>query len=180
MSYERRRSADLTTRAAPCHTSTGFMERRVACRCGRCADCITRAAIIRDKAATRMAKGRAAKKAAGDRTEQDQRAAAMRTKRKSNEAAGDRTEQEHSAAAKRKKRAALEAAGDRTEQEQRAKAMQLKRAALRAAGDRTEQDKDTKARQLKRAALRESREEHQGEAVEACGASGEPPTNGLS
>ena len=108
MSYERRRSADLTTRAAPCHTSTGFMERRVACRCGTCADCITRADIIRDKAATRMAKGRAAKKAAGDRTEQ-----------------------EHSAAAMRKKRAALEAAGDRTEQAKNTKARQLKRAALR-------------------------------------------------
>ena len=68
------------------------MGRRAACRCGRCADCITRAAIKRDKAATRMVKGRAAKKAAGDSTEKEKDTKARERKRAALEAAGDRTE----------------------------------------------------------------------------------------
>ena len=84
------------------------MGRRAACKCGRCADCIKRAAIKKDKAATRMVKFRAAKKAAGDSTEQ-----------------------EKDTKAKKRKRAALRAADDRTEQEKNTKARQLKRAALR-------------------------------------------------
>ena len=80
------------------------MGRPAACKCGRCDNCIKRAAITKEKAATRKVKGRAANKAAGDSTEQEQRAL---------------------------KRAALRAAGDRTEQEKNTKARQLKRAALR-------------------------------------------------
>ena len=80
------------------------MGRRAACKCEGCADCIKRAAIKKDKAATWKVKSRAAKKTAGDSTEQEQRAL---------------------------KRAALRAAGDRTEQEKDTKARQLKRAADR-------------------------------------------------
>ena len=80
----------------------------MACKCDWCADCIKRAAIKKDKAATRMVKSRAAKKAAGDRTEK-----------------------EKDTKARQLKRAALRAAGDRAEQEKDTKARQLKRAAHR-------------------------------------------------
>ena len=90
MSYERRRSADLTTRAVPHFIQALKMGRRAACKCGRCADCIKRAAIKKDKAATRKVKSRAAKKAAGDSTEQEKDTKARQLKRAALRAAGVR------------------------------------------------------------------------------------------
>ena len=81
LSYERRRSTDLTTRAMPHFIQAWKMGRRAACKCEGCADCIKRAAIKKDKAATRMVKSRAAKKAAGDRTEKEKNTKARQLKR---------------------------------------------------------------------------------------------------